>query len=154
MKARRLNDPSYSNKLVHGRESDWLYRLSDELLIELLGRKVRNCVIRSHGMIIASIRDNILSMVHGFAWNGMTCWGDSPKNIIPSAPHDLGYQIGDHPDNPLTRKEWDHVLLAMLQQNKDRTAHLCFGAVRSAGAFFYSNGAGISIEFTQPTQTP
>jgi len=145
VKAVQLNNPIYSNRLTRGRVSDWLYVLAEDYRILLLGRRVRDCIIRSNGLVIASIDANTLTIKSGFAWNGMTMWPDSPMNILPSAVHDLGYQVGHHKQNPMQRQEWDQLLRALMARNGDRCAGVCYAAVRSAGWAFYSEAKDISI---------
>lgn len=145
MKAIQLNNPIYSNRLTRGRVSDWLYVLAEDLQIFLLGRQVCNCTIRSNGLVIAYIETNLLTIKAGFAWNGMSCWPDSPKNILPSAAHDLGYQVGNHKHNPLDRRQWDQILRSLLANNDDPFAAVCYSAVRGAGWAFYRDAEDISI---------
>lgn len=145
MKAIQLNTPIYSNRLTRGKESDWLYFLAEDFRVLFLGRRVSDCTIRSNGLVIAIIENNALTIKAGFAWNGMSCWPDSPKNILPSAVHDLGYQAGSHNRNPLKRREWDEVLRSLLANNDDYFAAVCYSAVRGAGWAFYSDAEDISI---------
>lgn len=89
------------------------------------------------GSYITLTPDGLLILGKGYAWNGMTCWPDTKKNMKAGLVHDALYQLIQE---GLLAMSWknaaDLTLLEMLKAEDDITANLCFFAVQELGSYF------------------
>lgn len=118
----------------------WAYMLTQSLHLEHAETLPRSEIY--YGLEHLATIDGNTTIIHaGYAWNGMSCWSDTPTNLLASCAHDLGYQLGNHPLNPFSRNQVDHWLLDLLNFKSDPHARKCFYAVRACGWAFWNRKA-------------
>jgi len=122
-------------------EKKWAYLLRQNAQFRIKGRNFPPREIWVGNTLIGEVRGEILTIFAGYAWNGMSCWGDSPTNILASIYHDFWYQVGAI----LTRKEADQGLRFLLQTKHDPAAFACYYAVRICGRMFYGREKGVRL---------
>jgi hypothetical protein len=140
-----------TNKLVYSDagtlSGKWAYVL-DQRKTYTLARDVGQFdVVTKSGEVIALVRGCELCIAAGYAWDGLTCWPDTPANMIGGLPHDLGYQLGGCPDSPFTRKEVDGWIRDLIAPRDPWDARIIYAGVRMAGWKFYGKDKSLRIEW-------
>jgi hypothetical protein len=121
--------------------ADWAYTLTQSMQWRILGRNFPPMEIHHGYYKIGMVAGNVLTVYAGYAWNGMSCWPDSPTSIMPSRWHDFWYQVG----RVLTRQQADEGLEHLLRLKNDSTPRLCYCGVRLFGWKFYGKEKGVTL---------
>ena len=124
----------------------WAYMLTQSLQFRLPRAVPIPLEIHCGTVHISSVDKDVLTIHAGYAWDGCTCWPDSATNLLGSLPHDLGYQIGKHPQNPFTREEIDGWLLDLLRLKHDPTPRTVWLGVRAMGWKFWKMPENLRVE--------
>lgn len=119
----------------------WKYVTSTAGVFEFVGIKVNDCTIRYNGKLLGFVRDNCLTIMAGYAWNGMSFYPESKKNKIDSLLHDFFYQTGLIP-----RSSADLILRNMASLH-DKKSGIIYLGVRTAGWLFYAKDPSIVITY-------
>lgn len=139
-----------TNKLVYsddGRLSDdWAYRLESDKTY-LIGRIIEPFDVWTNDGLyhIASFRDGRLTIFEGYEWDGLTCYNDTPANMIGGLVHDLGYQLGGCPNTPFTRKEIDCWIRDLIAPRAPWDARIIYAGVCAFGWKFYGKKSNVKI---------
>lgn len=145
MKITILSPFNYTTDSMGEGGNTYAYELTAPLELRIEGMAAHRAIIYAGSTTIGLIKGDTLRISNGYAWNGMSCWPDSPRNVIASCVHDFGYQLGRSPNNPLTRQQWDAALAAILRARGDTYHRAIYAAVRLAGWKFYGNGKNINL---------
>ena len=119
----------------------WAYVLTGPVCFRVRGMKWLPREILCDGFDVGFIEGEMLTIYPGYAWNGMSCWPDSPTNILASLFHDFWYQVG----GVITRKQADEGLRYLLEVKGDAHAGKCYYAVRACGWMFYGKTKGVTL---------
>jgi len=138
-----------TNKLIYsdsGRlKADWAYRLEADK-IYLLDRAIKSFdVFADVNLHIASFRGGRLTIFEGYQWDGLTCYNDTPSNMIGGLAHDLGYQLAGCKNTPFTRKEIDSWIFQLIAPRAPIDARIIYAGVRSFGWAFYGKKSNVEI---------
>lgn len=117
----------------------WRYVSSTSGVFELVGVQVPDCVIRHRGKLLGFVKDNVLTIMAGYAWNGMSFYPEKEENIIDSMIHDFFYQTGLIP-----RKKAD-IILKNMSATHDKKSSVIYYGVRLAGWMFYAKDCCVVI---------
>lgn len=120
----------------------WAYVLVQNLQFRVRGRNFPEMEICQNGHEIGHVKGDVLTIYAGYAWNGMSCWPDTPTNLLGSVWHDFWYQVG----KMVSRKDADLGLRHLLLTKKDGHARKCYAAVRACGWLFYGKTEGVTLE--------
>ena len=121
--------------------ADWAYTLTQSMQWRIPERNFPPMEIYHEKTKIGMVAGNVLTVYTGYAWNGMSCWPDSPTTAMPSCWHDFWYQVG----KLLTRQQADAGLEHLLRLKNDPTPRLCYCGVRLFGWKFYSKAKGVTL---------
>lgn len=123
-------------------EKKWLYELQAHMDYRIHGVYTPNCDIYSHRKMIAMVRNGVLRILKGYAYDGMTGYPDSEENLPAALLHDLAYQT----------KLWDRytsdlMLRRVMLDRNALGANIAFAGVRLGGWKFYGKEKGIAIDY-------
>lgn len=119
----------------------WAYVLTQNLQFRVPGRSFPEMEIYHEQTLIGHVKGEIVTISAGYAWNGMSCWPDSPTNALASAWHDFWYQVS----KIIPRKDADLGLRHLLAVKKDPYEYACYVAVRRLGWLFYGKTKGVTL---------
>lgn len=119
----------------------WRYTLSSSGVFEFIGVVAPDCTIRHNERLLGFVKDNRLTIMSGYAWNGMSFYPETDDNQIDSLIHDFLYQTG-----LLPRKEADLILKNMSSLH-DKKHSLIYAGVRLFGGLFYAKDKNIRISY-------
>ena len=122
-------------------DSAWAYELTADMRFDL-GRDAGDFEVWMKYQQIAVVKKSTLTIREGYAWDGLTCWNDSPANMIAGLPHDFGYQCGGIENTPFDRLEVDGWLRDLARSRKAWDAKIIYAGVRLMGWKFYGKGKG------------
>lgn len=92
----------------------------------------RNCGLscEQKRIVWGAVRPHSITVKAGYAWNGNTCWLDTPRTMLASLVHDLIYQFSGCADWPkhLDRKWADDLYYSL-----------------ASGFFKYTNRLGLAM---------
>ena len=140
-----------TNKLVYSDDGrladDWSYRLESDK-VYLLDRAIKSFdVFTDDGTHIAMQRGGRLTIFEGYQWDGLTCYNDTPSNMIGGLAHDLGYQLGGCENTPFTRKEIDSWIFQLIAPRAPFDSRIIYAGVRAFGWKFYGKKSNVRIVF-------
>lgn len=123
-------------------EKKWLYELQSHMDYRIEGVHMPDCDIYSFFTRIGFIRNGVLRINKGYAYDGMTGYPDSEENLPAGLLHDFAYQT----------KIWDRLtadlmLRRVMLDRKALGANIAFAGVRLGGWKFYGKEKGINIEY-------
>lgn len=119
----------------------WAYVLTQNMQFRVKVRNFPDMEILQNGYEIGRVKGNVVTIYAGYAWNGMSCWPDTPTNLLASVWHDFWYQVG----KVVTRKDADLGLRHLLEVKNDGNAWKCYAAVRVCGWMFYGKTEGVTL---------
>ena len=139
------------NKLLYSDEgklkNSWAYRLELDK-VYLLSRPIKSFdVFTDGGLHIATQRGGRLTILEGYQWDGLTCYNDTPSNMIGGLAHDLGYQLGGCENTPFTRKEIDSWIFQLIAPRAPMDARIIYAGVKSFGWAFYGKKSNVKITY-------
>jgi hypothetical protein len=119
----------------------WAYVLTQNVQFRVKGRNFPEMAIMQNGHEIGHVKGEMVTIYAGYAWNGMSCWPDTPTNQLGSVWHDFWYQVG----KVVSRKDADLGLRHLLAVKKDGHVGKCYAAVRACGWMFYGKTEGVTL---------
>ena len=122
----------------------WHYVTDEIAAFALVGCGVADCDIFHGDRMIGFVRNEILTILHQYAWNGMTYYRDKKDNMMDSLLHDFLYQTG------LVSRLMADLILWGMSRVHDRMHLLILAAVRCGGHWFYAKDGAIRIVRVMP----
>lgn len=115
-------------------KTGYKYILAEETMFPTKIRPTNDIGIGSY---VTLVREGWIILGKGYAWNGMSFWPDTKKNMKAGLVHDALYQLMQE---GLLAMSWknaaDETFRDMLIAEEDPTASLCFWAVQNLGGYF------------------
>lgn len=123
-------------------DKDWLYELQQDMIYQVIGYPLTPCNVWCDGLLLMRVRFDLITIKAGYAYNGMTLYPDTERNLPGAALHDGVYQTGVFP-----RKIGDLMLRAVCEHREAFHPELIYAGVRLGGKPFYlPNPDSIRIE--------
>ena len=118
----------------------WLYALTLNMSYKIEGVNIPDCNVSHESRLLAEVRDNVLTIHKGYAFDGMTNFGDEANNLPAAILHDFLYQSA-----LVSRRVADKLLTATMRSIGASHSRLVYAGVRLFGWMHYGQETGIRI---------
>lgn len=123
------------SKFSYVKHKKYKYILTEDVKVKLNRSWTFKFNLIANGAPRATINNDILTILKGYAWNGCTGAPDFQGTLLGSLYHDLMYQFGSL--NLWTFDEANEIFYIQMKQESFKLAWVYYKAVCSFGRLFY-----------------
>ena len=118
----------------------WLYATSAPMSYYIDGVRIPDCNVSHHARLLADVRNNVITIHKGYAFDGMTSFPDDAANLTAALLHDFLYQTA-----LISRSDSDKALVATMEAVGAKHKSVVWLGVFCFGWMHYGKEKGIRI---------